>query len=254
VRFFFNPLDLRVLELEPAFALAAELEMGLELPYDLFEALSYPGPEAIRALARRYGVPLTVHLPFTDLNLASLFPKAYAASLERTKDGLAFAEGIGAEVAVLHTGRVPLRHPLALEAAWKKTHEALSALLPLPLPVAVENLALEETDLLQGPDDLRRLLDRHPEYRFCLDYSHAFVEGGEERVRAYLDLLSDRLVHLHLNDTPGDRDRHLPVGEGGVPFARLKPPRLPETATFEVMGRPEDLVESRRRIRAAWDI
>ena len=255
MRFFFSPLDAELLDLEAAFQLAAELGMGLELPFDFFEAVpGLPGAGEVRALARRYGVELTVHLPFADLNLASLFPKSYRVALERTRDGLAFAEGVGARVAVLHTGSVPARHPLVLEAAWARMEEALSTLRPLPVPVAVENLALDERDLVQGPDELGRLLDRFPEYGFCLDFSHAFVEGGEARVAAYLDRLGDRLLHLHLNDTPGDRDRHLPVGEGGIPYRRLKPPRLPETATFEVRGQGPALVASWERLRAAWDI
>ncbi len=255
MKFFFSPLDAEQLDMEAAFRLAAELGMGLELPFDLFEAVpALPGAEGIRALSRRYDVPLTVHLPFADLNLASLFPKSYRVALERTRDGLAFAEGVGARVAVLHTGSVPVRHPLVVEAAWARLEEALSALRPLPLPVALENLALDERDLVQGPQELARLLSRFPEYGFCLDYSHAFVEGGEARVQAYLDRLGDRLLHLHLNDTPGDRDRHLPVGAGGIPFSRLKPGRLPETATFEVRGGKDALEESRARIRATWDI
>jgi len=256
VRFFFSPLDAGFLELEGALRQAAELGMGLELPFDLFEAAAplLPSASQLKALGQHYRVAFTLHLPFVDLNLASLFPKSFEAALSRTKDGLAFAEAVGAEVAVLHTGSLPLRHPRVVEAAWERLFEALSRLRPLPLPVAVENLGLEDRDLLQGPDDLKRLLDAFPEYGFCLDFSHAFVEGGEARVRDYLDRLEDRLLHLHLNDTPGDRDRHLPLGEGAIPYRRLRPQRLPETATFEVRGGPGALAQSRDRIRALWDI
>ena len=256
MRFFFSPLDAGFLELEDALRQAAGLGMGLELPFDLFEAAAplLPKAEDLKALGARYGVAFTLHLPFVDLNLASLFPKSFEAALSRTKDGLAFAEAVGAGVAVLHTGSVPFRHPRVVEFAWKRLSEALDALKPFAVPVAVENLALDERDLLQGPDDLKRLLDAHPEYGFCLDFSHAFVEGGEARVRDYLDRLGDRLLHLHLNDTPGDRDRHLPVGEGSIPFDRLRPARLPATATFEVRGDALALDSSRERLRKAWDI
>lgn len=253
--FGFSPLDAELIDMEAALRLAAELSMNLELPYDVFEAIpSLPGPAELKALGRRLGVGFTVHLPFVDLNLASLFPKSYATSLERVKDGIAFAEALGARVAVLHTGQVPGRHPLILEAARARMDEALAALTPLPLPVAVENLSLDERDLIQGPDELKALLERHPAYGFCLDFSHAFLEGGPARVKAYLERLGDRLIHLHLNDTPGDRDRHLPVGEGRLPYAELKPKTLPETATFEVRGGAEAIQRSREAIRAAWDI
>ncbi len=253
--FGFSPLDAELVDLEAAVRLAAELGMNLELPYDLFEALPLlPGPAELKELGGRHGVGFTVHLPFVDLNLASVFEKSFRVALERTRDGLAFAEAVGARVAVLHTGQVPARHPLVLEAARERMDRALTALRPLPVPVAIENLALDERDLLQGPEELRALLDRHPEFGFCLDYSHAFLEGGEARVQAYLDLLGDRLVHLHLNDTPGDADRHLPVGAGRIPFHRLPPPKLPETATFEVRGGREAIAQSRDAIGAAWDI
>ena len=255
MKFFFSQSDARLLDLKDALELAAELGMGLELPYDLYEAIpSLPKAEEIKRLGERFGVEFTVHLPFVDLNIASLFPKSYAASLERTKDGLAFAEAVGAKVAVLHTGLVPLRHPLAVDAAWRRLREALSALRPLPVPVALENLALTEYDLIQGPEELKKLLDEFGDYGFCLDYSHAFLEGGEERVRGYLDLLSDRLIHLHLNDTDGTKDLHLPVGAGVIPFERLLPPSLPETATFEVRGGAEALKRSERGILEAWGL
>jgi len=255
VTFGFSPLDAELLDPGEAVRLAADLGMNLELPYDLFEALpALPGPPELKKLGERHGVEFTVHLPFVDLNPASLFEKSFRVALERIRDGLAFAEALGAKVAVLHTGQVPTRHPLVLEAARERMDRALNALKPLPVPVAVENLALDERDLVQGPEELKSLLDRHPEYGFCLDFSHAFVEGGKERVEAYLNLLGDRLIHLHLNDTPGDIDRHLPVGAGRVPYHELRPAALPATATFEVRGGADALRASREAIRSNWDI
>jgi len=122
VRFFFSPLDAGFFDLKAALSQAAELGMGLELPFDLLEAAAplLPGAAELKALGERYGVAYTLHLPFVDLNLASLFPKSFEAALSRTKDGLAFAEAVGAKVAVLHTGSVPLRHPRVVEAAWER--------------------------------------------------------------------------------------------------------------------------------------
>jgi len=253
VKFHFSLLDAGFFDPELALREAGELGMGLEIPFEYVEAIpGFPSGAELKVLGRRYGVEFTVHLPFVDWNLASLFPKSYEASLARTQDGLKFAEAVGAKVAVLHTGSVPVRHPQVVQAAWVRLFEALSVLDPGPVTVALENLALDERDLVQGPEELKGLLDRFSAYAFCLDYSHAFVEGGEERVRDYLDLLGDRLVHLHLNDTPGDRDRHLPVGQGAIPFERLKPERLPETATFEVRGGPGALRESLQALRERW--
>ena len=255
MRLGFNPLDQGILDPGEALGLAAELGLGLELPFELFEAVpGLPSPEELGRRGRELGVGFTLHLPFVDLNLASLFPRARWAALERVREGLEFARRLGAEVAVLHTGSVPNRHPLVLAAARERLEEALNALLPLPVPVAVENLSTGPEDLIQGPEELAELLERHPQYGFCLDLSHAYIEGGAERVRRYQEVLGDRLLHLHLNDTPGDADRHLPVGRGRVPYRELKPSRLPATAAFEVRGGRDELTEAVETLQNLWDI
>ena len=235
---------------EEAFRLAAELGVDLEVAYDLHEVLPLPDPKSLRATGEALGVGFTLHLPFVEMNPASLVPSVRQLSEDRLKRALEFGEALGARVGVLHTGQVPVRHPLALSLAREALEKTLTALLPLPFPVALENLALSEEDLLRGPEGLRELLDRFPQYGFCLDVGHALVELGPRGPFLYLEALEDRLLHLHLHDNHGQKDDHLPVGAGSVPWARLAPflKGFGGTAALEVGGGAQGVRRSLARL------
>jgi len=237
MRLGFSPFNAE-LDYEKAFRLAAELGLDLEVAYDLHEVLPLPEARSLRATGEALGVGFTLHLPFVELNPASLIPSVRKLAEERLLKALEFGEALGARVGVLHTGQVPIHHPMALALAREALEKTLTTLLPLPFPVALENLALSEEDLIQGPEGLKELLDRFPQYGFCLDVGHALVELGPRGPFLYLEALGDRLLHLHLHDNHGRRDDHLPVGAGSVPWARLAPflKGFGGTAALEVGG------------------
>ncbi|WP_448568826.1 sugar phosphate isomerase/epimerase family protein [Thermus sp.] len=236
---------------EEAFRLAAELGLDLEVAYDLHEVLPLPEAKSLRATGEALGVGFTLHLPFVEMNPASLIPSVRQLSEDRLKRALDFGEALGARVGVLHTGQVPVRHPMALALAREALEKTLAALLPLPFPVALENLALSEEDLIRGPGELRELLDRFPQYGFCLDVGHALVELGPRGPFLYLEALGDRLLHLHLHDNHGQKDDHLPVGAGCVPWAKLAPflKGFGGTAALEVGGGAQGVRRSLARLQ-----
>lgn len=251
MRLGFSPFNAEM-GYEEAFRLAAELGLDLEVPYDLHEVLPLPDAKTLRATGEALGVGFTLHLPFVEMNPASLIPSVRALAEERLKRALEFGEALGAKVGVLHTGQVPVRHPMAISLAREALEKTLSALLPLPFPVALENLALAEEDLLRGPEELKALLNRFPQYGFCLDVGHALVELGPRGPLLYWEALGDRLLHLHLHDNHARRDDHLPVGTGAVPWERLAP-RLrsfPATAALEVGGNIQGVRQSLSRLQA----
>ncbi|MGQ9692679.1 MAG: sugar phosphate isomerase/epimerase family protein [Thermaceae bacterium] len=238
MRFGFNPLNAGLAYTE-AFRLASERGLFLEIPYDLHEAMpNLPSARALREMGLAYDVGFTLHLPFVDLNPASLIPLARSLAEDRLKRALDFGLELGAKLGVLHTGQVPLRHPLALQAAQEALEKTLSALLPLPFPVALENLALSPQDLLQGVEDLEKLFGSFPQYGFCLDVGHAFLELGPKGPFLYLEAFESRLIHFHLHDNLGIQDDHLPVGAGKMNWEVLKPlfERFSSTAALEVTG------------------
>lgn len=222
MRYGFSPLTAD-LEYPEAFDLASELGLFLEIAYDLHEINPrLPTAKDLLEMGRAAGVGFTVHLPFVDLNLASLVPEVSKLSIERIQRSMEFSHQVGAYCGVLHTGTVPLRQDVAVQVARNRLAKALEALLPLPIPVALENLVLEYTDLLQGPAELAEVLRAHRAYGFCLDVGHALIERGAEGSQEYYGLLSNRLIHYHLHDNGGAKDDHLAAGLGKVNWTWVK--------------------------------
>ena len=62
---------------------------------------------------------------------------------------------------------------------------------------------------------------------FIFDVGHANTNGN---VESFLKL-KDKMIHTHVHDNHGERDEHLPVGNGTVPWKKV-------AAAFEGLQRP----------------
>lgn len=233
----FTPLNAQMLDLEEAFRFASDEGLQfIELAFDMQELLPASQPvKLVGELQRSTGVGVTLHLSYVDLNLASLMPGVADNSIQRTQRGLEYAASVGALCAVLHTGLVPLRHPLMLQAATQRLEQSLSALQPL-VPIALENLALTEYDLLRGASDLE-MVTKKAGFGNCIDVGHALVEGcstevsdgtssggvgaGLARLEEYKAGLS-HVIHLHLQDNDGLSDAHQTLGSGRLEWLGMR--------------------------------
>ncbi len=218
----FSPMTAMMFDTDACFRLADELGLTfLELAYDLHEVMpALQDPQRIRDLVAATGVGVTVHLSFVDLNLASLMPAARRTAVERTQRGLGYAAEVGATCAVLHTGQRYLRHPLVDPMVDAALDDALRSLTGTGVPIALENLALGPHDLVRTPEALRDLTARHGLHN-CLDFGHAHVQGtrdGWSALPAYLEVLGDAIVHLHLHNNHGESDEHLATDDGSLDY------------------------------------
>ena len=267
----YSPTTASVLELDEAFGLACELELDfVELAFELQEiSASTQPPARVCELSRATGVGVSVHLPFVDLNLASLVPKTRALAVERVQRGLDYAAAVGARCGVLHSGQNPFYHPLAVPLAENALRASFAALRS-EVPVALENLSLSRADFVRGPEALRRLT-LEAGFANCFDFGHAFVEGctvegctqegaeetggacaGDALVENYLNVLGSSIIHLHLHGNDGSADQHLPTDEGRVPYARHAGflGSFEGTACLEVAGGRDALERSVAHIRS----
>ncbi len=250
----YTPINASILDLDEAFKLASELDLQfLELTFDMQEMLPSSQPvQRVLELTRATGVGVTVHLSFVDLNLASLMPGVRENSIERTKRGLEYAAQVGAFCGVLHSGLLPMRHPLVLARAKELIARSLFEISPL-VPIALENLALTGDDVLRGAEELEAVTNAAG-FGNCIDVGHALVEGattehhdgigpgglenGRLRLESYLTNLS-RVIHFHLQDNDGQGDQHFALGRGKIPWETVRS-RLEEfTGTINLEVGPD---------------
>lgn len=208
--------------------LAQELGLGgVELRADPGIAhpdeLSASARQRLRALSAN-GLRLSLHMPIHGVNLTWPVRAVAAASLRELVRTLDLAGEIGAEVVVIHPGRLPAEYvpfPAWHERAWDMLRFALGLLLPraarLGVRLALENLGNgRDRGLVQTAQEHAAILAEFPELWACFDLGHLHTLGGSPQ--EHIAAVAPRLIHVHLHDNRGDWDAHLPLDEGTAPW------------------------------------
>ncbi len=163
---------------------------------------------------------VTVHAPFMDLNPGAQDPLIRRATELRFGQTLEAARLLNARLAVFHPGfdkwRYGLQDRLWLEPNLSFWPPLLEQAAEAGCRVALENIFEAE------PSTLTALFDQvdSPWLGHCFDVGHWRL-FGQVSLEEWFAALGSRMIHLHLHDNCGDRDAHLPVGEGDIDFSRL---------------------------------
>ena len=85
--------------------------------------------------------------------------------------------------------------------------------IPDGMTVFLENV---EDD---NPEVLAEIISgiNSPKICFCFDLAHAHVYSSA-RLYEWVQVLGDKIKHVHLSDNDGSYDSHLPLGKGDVPL------------------------------------
>lgn len=166
------------------------------------------------------GLSLVVHLPFS-LDIGSPFDRVRHASVAELDACLQLAAELGATKAVVH--------PTA--SAWDKAWDD-ETLQPLiidsidELTDRAENygveLCAENIFNTQFTIDEFDTLLAETTTSMTLDTGHARISDYTgERLSSFVREYSDRISHVHLNDSRYNKDEHLPFGAGNFDFQSL---------------------------------
>jgi sugar phosphate isomerase/epimerase len=118
---------------------------------------------------------------------------------------------------------------------------------------------LENTPLSNGVhtlDEFKYIIDNVPDLFVHLDIPHAFTSGGMKSVIDYIHTFRDKIIHIHWHDNHGNRDEHLPIGDGLINHQKaikaLKDIGYDRTITLEVFTNSSDAKSSANRLRNMW--
>ncbi len=175
--------------------------------------------DSMRATLTEAGVGVVVHLPFA-VDPGSPFAPVRAGAVRELTLGMDLARDLGADRVVFHPSSDAWSTGWDPEETRTFVHDALDDLVPAAhergLEPCLENVVSSYYDVHTFPE----LLQRYPEASMTFDTSHALLAGMDEAGMAdFLHEHADRVAHLHLVDTRGGDDEHLPVGMGRVDFA-----------------------------------
>lgn len=176
----------------------------------------------IRNVVETTNLVLTLHLPFSDLNLGSLNHPIWKETIRQMKKCLERASDF-VELAVVHPGHLsPLGMQLP-DMAWQQSIEGLRAVCDFAnefgIKIGVENMVNMPHVFGKQPGEIVGMIEslERENAGLTLDVGHANTNGN---VPEFLENLGG-VVHVHLHDNNGKSDEHLALGKGNVKWKEV---------------------------------
>ena len=112
----------------------------------------------------------------------------------------------------------------------------------------LENIGFDSFSIDNTFEDLIEIKEKvRPQLMFTLDMGHARLQEG---AREGIDMLGNSIRHIHLTDNFGEKDDHLPMGDGNYDYSEfagfLK--NFPYVITMEIIhsgAGPEPMLRAR---------
>ncbi len=204
------------------YAVANRVNPEVFFPAEALDHLVWEELYSLASALHAAGLKTTIHAPFLDLNPGAVDPSIRAASRRRIDQVMKAAELLRPRVIVVHPGYDDL-HYGDNRLAWLTNsinfwQEFVPRARELGTILAVENIFEKE------PSTIKALLDAvdDPCFRHCFDVGH-WNMFTTVTLEEWFSELGEYVVESHIHDNHGERDEHLPVGEGAINFERFFP-------------------------------
>ncbi|MGD0396237.1 MAG: sugar phosphate isomerase/epimerase [Nitrososphaerales archaeon] len=190
------------------------IELWGEVPHAYHD---WTDRKCLKETLSTYDMTLTLHAPFTDLNLATPFQPMKGAVARTLTDFVKFGEQLRASMITFHPGSVQNKAlvPQAVENSVAILRELVKESSGR-LTICIENQAKSKSryqfPLASTIESLELMLAQVEGSRFTLDTGHAHVSGHDPLALA--ERVGSKLAEIHLSDTAGATDDHLIPGEG----------------------------------------
>jgi sugar phosphate isomerase/epimerase len=146
------------------------------------------------------------------------------------------------------------KRKLALDNLVKSLREIVSQAKKYNVDVMLENVPLSNG--VHSVHEFKYIIDNVSRLFVHLDIPHAFTSGGMASIIEYINTFRDKIIHIHWHDNHGNRDEHLPIGEGfidhQIAVKALKEIDYDRTITLEVFTNSNDAKLSADKLRTMW--
>ena len=177
--------------------------------------------DEVRTWLADAGVDLLVHLPFGSVDLGTPLPNVREGSVSELAAALETAADLGAEKAVCHASTGAWRSAWDDADVREALFDSVRRLDELGrergVEVCVENIPRGAFTTNDFP-----ALFEATGASMTLDTGHARMDGRDSGgIASFVEDHADRISHVHLNDTRGPSDEHLPFGAGTLDFEAI---------------------------------
>jgi sugar phosphate isomerase/epimerase len=195
---------------------------GWEIVNEGRQRLTSDNQKDAQRISETTNLVITIHLPYSDLNLASMNQPIWEETVRQMKSCLDLACDF-ARLAVVHPGHLSPLGMQMRDKAWEQNilgiREICDHAAELDMRICVENMVNMPAILGKEPSEILGILETvdRENLGFVLDVGHANTNSN---LNAFLEL-KDQIIHVHIHDNHGQRDEHLPVGFGTVDWKKV---------------------------------
>jgi sugar phosphate isomerase/epimerase len=177
----------------------------------------------------------------------SIDDKVKFLTMARYEQAVRIASDLGAKIVVLHANFIAAIRTEDYRRTWQSRNIDFWGRLGdfaerHSITLAIENMWEFHPDII---GDVLRAVE-HARVRACLDVGHAHLYS-EVSFDMWLSRLGPYVVHLHINNNPGDLDFHQGLHQGVLDYRSLLPRlrALPHTPSMTLeMDTVSDMSES----------
>lgn len=198
-----------------------------------------------------YDLKFSAHAPLSDINIGSLNERVREASLREIVNAIRSAHRMNIGILTVHPG---FFSPAGMLDRHKVIHTVLESLSyiekvsqDMGVRVALENMPnMGPLTMGRTPEELLQLLSSF-DIDICFDIGHAHTMNA---IESFLPL-KKRFINIHIHDNLGERDQHLPIGEGSIDFKSVLEGLSDYQGRYVIEARSfKEAVLSRDRLRA----
>lgn len=180
------------------------------------------GFNTVKKTIEETGIPVTVHAPFSDLNIASVNSCIWEETIRQLERTIEIAAEL-TDTVVIHPGYLSPVSRHDPSSAWHRHKDACVRLGEVAEHVGVaaclENMPNLEDFFCRCPDELDGFVEGTG-MKIALDIGHANTNANLDR---FCKILLPKAYHMHIHDNHGGQDEHLSVGSGNINWTKLMP-------------------------------
>lgn len=159
------------------------------------------------------------HIQAPSLNLASSNDNYRTEGIDYVKKCVDCAYDL--ETSKVHIGLGRTLNGELRENGFKRAAESFAECLDyaedLGIKLAVEPAPLVDTNIICTLEDVKKLTEIVGK-RFYIAFDIGHTNVTKESPVKFIEMLKDRIVHVHVDDNNGDSDSHLIPGKGSIPI------------------------------------
>ncbi|HEX2169922.1 MAG TPA: sugar phosphate isomerase/epimerase family protein [Nitrososphaera sp.] len=231
-------------------------EIGIEGPEGNPDIINKKKDEIVKLLERFKHKPIG-HTAYW-IDLASDYDYIRHAWINEAIREIRIARELGIDLINFHANVNGMffgeKRKVVLDNLIKSLREIANQAKRFNVGVMLENTPLSNG--IHNVDEFKYIIYNVPTLFVHLDIPHAFTSGGMKSVIDYINTFKDKIIHIHWHDNHGQKDEHLPIGEGSIDHEKaikaLKEIGYNGTITLEVFTNSNDAKSSADQLRTIW--